>query len=288
MFEQTGRQMFMGLVAGVLLTAVAPVMAGDEAGYVMGKAQGEPVKTKYGECVKAKNQPKDKLYEECGDVVDSDGDGVTDDKDQCPNTPQGVKVDEKGCPLDSDGDGVPDYQDKCPNNTAREISAGVYTSGPRMGCPLDSDGDGVPDYRDKCPGTPAGASVDEDGCAKVVRDVRTTMDEQMVYFAFDKATLTAKGMQVLDNVATYIKRNDAYIKLVISEGHTDSVGTESYNKSLGLRRAKTVADYLIKKGVPSSLIETVSYGESRPVASNKTREGRAKNRRVEISIKMTK
>src|ERR1700690_2755146 len=86
--------------------------------------------------------------------VDSDGDGVVDSLDKCPNTPAGVKVDAQGCPLDSDGDGVPDYLDKCPNTPA-----GVKVDA--QGCPLDSDGDGVPDYLDKCPNTPAGTA---DGC----------------------------------------------------------------------------------------------------------------------------
>ena len=89
--------------------------------------------------------------------VDSDGDGVPDYLDKCPETPKGVKVDKDGCPVDSDGDGVPDYLDKCPGTPA-----GVKVD--KDGCPLDSDGDGVPDYLDKCPGTPAGVKVDKDGC----------------------------------------------------------------------------------------------------------------------------
>jgi len=92
-----------------------------------------------------------------GCPLDSDGDGVPDYLDQCPNTPAGVTVDAKGCPLDSDGDGVPDYLDKCPNTPA-----GVQVDA--TGCPLDSDGDGVPDYLDKCPNTPTGVKVDATGC----------------------------------------------------------------------------------------------------------------------------
>lgn len=88
---------------------------------------------------------------------DTDGDGVTDEKDTCPGTPKGVKVDKQGCPLDSDGDGVPDYLDKCPGTPK-----GVKVDG--MGCPVDTDGDGVPDYLDKCPGTPKDVKVDGVGC----------------------------------------------------------------------------------------------------------------------------
>ena len=89
--------------------------------------------------------------------VDSDGDGVPDAIDKCPDTPAGVKVDKDGCPIDSDRDGVPDYLDKCP-----DTPAGVKVD--KDGCPIDSDRDGVPDYLDKCPDTPAGVQVDKDGC----------------------------------------------------------------------------------------------------------------------------
>ena len=88
---------------------------------------------------------------------DDDRDGVKNRKDDCPDTPRGVKVDKRGCPLDSDGDGVPDYMDECP-----DTPLGVEVD--ERGCPLDSDGDGVPDYLDLCPDTPLGVEVDEHGC----------------------------------------------------------------------------------------------------------------------------
>ncbi|MEW6678906.1 MAG: OmpA family protein [Pseudomonadota bacterium] len=89
--------------------------------------------------------------------MDSDGDGVTDDKDRCPNTPAGAKVNASGCELDGDGDGVVDRLDKCPTTPpGRKVNA--------LGCELDSDADGVLDAQDKCPGTPAGAKVNAEGC----------------------------------------------------------------------------------------------------------------------------
>ena len=106
---------------------------------------------------------KERLFED-----DSDGDGVPDRLDQCPDTPRGVEVDAQGCPLDSDGDGVPDYMDQCPD-TPRGVQVDA------KGCPLDSDGDGVPDYMDKCPGTPKGTPVDVNGCPLV--GVRVEGDE---------------------------------------------------------------------------------------------------------------
>jgi len=117
--------------------------------------------------------------------VDSDGDGVPDRYDRCPNTPKGVKVDEFGCPIDSDKDGVPDYLDKCP-----DTPKGVQVD--KDGCPLDSDGDGVPDYLDKCPNTPAGAKVDKDGCP-------VDSDGDGVPDDLDKCPDTPAGVQVDEN-----------------------------------------------------------------------------------------
>jgi outer membrane protein OmpA-like peptidoglycan-associated protein len=103
------------------------------------------------------NTPKGVLIDENGCPLDTDGDGVPDYLDKCPQTLRGVKVDKTGCPLDSDNDGVPDYLDNCPNTPA-----GIAVD--RNGCPYDSDGDGVPDYLDKCPGTIPGTKVDSKGC----------------------------------------------------------------------------------------------------------------------------
>ncbi|MEC8918410.1 OmpA family protein [Salinicola salarius] len=200
------------------------------------------------------------------DVMDSDGDGVPDDRDQCPNTPAGVAVDAVGCPLDTDGDGVPDYMDQCPGTPAGvEVNA--------QGCPLDSDGDGVPDYQDQCPDTPAGAEVNSLGCVEdlVLRDVN---------FEFDSAQLTANAEAILDGVSEKLMTNDQLrIRL---EGHTDSVGPAAYNKELSQRRADSVKSYLVNKGFSADNITTIGYGEEQPVASNDTAEGRAQNRRVEL------
>lgn len=199
-------------------------------------------------------------------VGDSDGDGVPDDRDQCPNTPAGVAVDASGCPLDSDGDGVPDYMDQCPGTPAGvEVDA--------SGCPLDSDGDGVPDYMDQCPNTPAGAEVNALGCeADVVL--------QDVNFKFDSAQLTANAQQILNDVADKLQANEnVNVRL---EGHTDSVGSDAYNKDLSQRRADSVKEYLASRGISESRMQATGYGEEQPIASNSTREGRAENRRVEL------
>ena len=103
------------------------------------------------------NTPQGVLIDENGCPLDMDGDGVPDYLDKCPKTPLGAKVDKDGCPVDSDKDGVPDYLDKCPNTVAG-------TPVDKSGCPFDSDNDGIPDYLDKCPNTPEGIKVDKNGC----------------------------------------------------------------------------------------------------------------------------
>ena len=195
--------------------------------------------------------------------LDSDGDGVFDHLDKCPGTPAGVKVDSVGCPLDTDGDGVPDYLDKCPGTPA-----GVKVDS--VGCPLDTDGDGVYDYLDKCPGTPAGAKVNSDGCW-VLGDV---------LFDFDKSVIKADATPILDHVAVVLKNNPG-VKVSL-DGHTDSVGSDAYNMGLSKRRANAVKAYLVKKGIDASRLSTAGFGESKPVASNDTDQGRSLNRRVEI------
>ena len=92
-----------------------------------------------------------------GSEKDNDNDGIENNKDICPDTPEGIKVNEFGCPVDTDLDGIPDYLDQC-GNTPRNILVD------ENGCPLDSDGDNVPDYMDRCPDSPKGAIVDENGC----------------------------------------------------------------------------------------------------------------------------
>jgi outer membrane protein OmpA-like peptidoglycan-associated protein len=128
------------------------------------------------------NTPKGVIIDESGCPIDSDHDGVPDFQDKCPQTPAGVKVDKDGCPLDSDRDGVPDDLDKCPNTPF-----GVKVD--NNGCPLDSDGDGVPDYLDKCPNTPAGVKVDSTGCV-------LDSDGDGVPDYIDICPNTPKGVQV--------------------------------------------------------------------------------------------
>jgi outer membrane protein OmpA-like peptidoglycan-associated protein len=155
----------------------------------------------------------------------------------------------------------------------------------------DEDGDGVPDSRDKCPGTPHGVTVDANGCpppAPVVEEAVVVKEETIVirdvHFQFDKATLTESDKEVLNKIATRLKAEAPTAQLTVT-GHTDSVGSDTYNQKLSDKRAHSVVEYLIQEGVPrSSFVSVVGAGESQPVADNKTADGRAQNRRTEIKI----
>jgi OOP family OmpA-OmpF porin len=209
--------------------------------------------------------------------LDSDGDGVYDDVDDCPGTPKGARVDARGCPMDSDGDGVYDGLDKCPGTPKGAIVD-------KDGCPLDSDGDGVYDGLDKCPGTPPGTKVDADGCPvkkALFEPGKKKLVLEGVHFAIDKAVLTPDSYAILDRVAESLKDwPDVRVEV---GGHTDSTGTAAYNQDLSRRRAEAVRDYLIKKGIDGSRLEAKGYGETQPVADDGTSAGRAKNRRVELT-----
>ena len=199
--------------------------------------------------------------------MDSDGDGVMDDLDKCPNTPKGTIVDKNGCPLDKDGDGVSDDLDRCP-----DTPKGAMVD--QSGCPLDTDRDGVPDDLDKCPGTPRGAAVDTQGCA-----LKLSLH---INFDTDQAVIKPEFKSELEKAAAFIKAN-SNIPYVVLGGHTDSRGTDSYNQKLSERRAAAVRQELVENyGVDDKKIRSKGYGESRPVGDNSTKQGRAQNRRVEV------
>lgn len=282
MLKIAGQKVLVGLVAGALLNIASPVWAGSkDSGYLM-DSSGGPVLGGSG-CVMAPQHPKTP-FEVCGDgSADDDGDGVPNDKDKCPNTPKGVKVDADGCPADSDGDGVPDYLDACPNNTAEEISKGVDAKG----CPLDSDGDGVPDYRDKCPNTPPELinKVDADGCAPTGEVVRFEVVD--TFFDFDKATLKQGGKDALAKLAQQVVANAANVHKIMVVGHTDYIGSATYNQKLSERRAKSAADYMISQGVPANKVVVEGKGESE-AKQNATATERAKDRKVNVDVHMAK
>ena len=102
-------------------------------------------------------------------------------------------------------------------------------------------------------------------------------------FDFDKSVLKPAGKKSIDDAVAKMQRVD--VEMVIATGHTDSIGTDAYNQKLSERRATSVKEYMVSKGIPSAKITTLGKGETQPVATNKTKEGRAKNRRVDIEFK---
>jgi OmpA-OmpF porin, OOP family len=221
-----------------------------------------------------------------GCPLDSDADGVADYLDKCPGTPAGVAVDRNGCPLDSDADGVADYLDKCPGTPA-----GVAVD--RNGCPLDSDADGVPDYLDKCPRTPAGVKVDSRGCPQVIvsAEVKAASAARFcskpavlaINFDTDKTDIKSHYYDELKTVGDFL----TYFPNAKGEiaGHADVVGTKTHNLTLSQARADSVKQYIVETfGTDAARIGTKGYGFSKPVATNKTAAGRAKNRRIEANF----
>ncbi|WP_111497027.1 OmpA family protein [Marinobacter bohaiensis] len=210
--------------------------------------------------------------------VDTDNDGVTDDRDQCPGTPSGVGVDANGCEPDGDNDGVPNRLDECPNTPA---GASVNS----RGCELDSDNDGVVDSRDQCPNTTAGADVDETGCQGVMEEVETFTLEVM--FPTNSATIDDRYDDQLRRVADFLEEHPDTVVEV--GGHTDNTGAASYNQTLSQRRAEAVADRLVETlGVDADRVSARGYGEAEPIADNSTAQGRRENRRVEASVQMAR
>lgn len=145
---------------------------------------------------------------------------------------------------------------------------------------VDADGDGVCDNVDKCPGTPANVAVDAEGCTAVAEVVRVELD---VKFDFDKSVVKEESYSDIKSLADFMKQYPQTTTTV--EGHTDSVGPDAYNQKLSERRAKAVRNVLVDEyGVEGGRVDSVGYGETRPVADNATAEGRAINRRVEAEV----
>jgi outer membrane protein OmpA-like peptidoglycan-associated protein len=141
----------------------------------------------------------------------------------------------------------------------------------------DLDGDGVPNEKDKCPNTRPGAVVDLDGC-----EVEAVIALEGVHFDFDKSTLRPEAIVILNEAAGLLK-SQATVVVEIA-GHTDSIGTEEYNQGLSERRAQAVKDYLESQGITATRLTARGYGETQPIASNDTEDGRALNRRVEMIV----
>jgi OmpA-OmpF porin, OOP family len=259
-----------------------------------------------------------------GKAKDTDGDGVVDKKDKCPDTPAGVAVDVNGCPLDKDGDGIPDYKDECPdiaglaslNGCPDKDGDGIADAKDECpdaaglkkfnGCP-DTDGDGIPDAKDECPASAKGCAVDAKGCP-------LDTDKDGVIDCEDKCPTVAgekenKGCPVIkckdfDVSPVYFDFDKSKLRPegialldkfvtdlgdcknyeIVVNGHTCSIGSTKYNQGLSERRSQEVVKYLLAKGVNNAYIGAKGYGETQPAVPNTNEANRAKNRRAEIDL----
>jgi outer membrane protein OmpA-like peptidoglycan-associated protein len=254
--------------------------------------------------------------------VDSDGDGLLDPQDKCPNDPEDVDrfEDQDGCPdLDNDKDGLPDSADSCidePEDTDDFEDTD--------GCPdRDNDKDGVIDESDGCPLEPEDIDqfADDDGCVDPDNDRDGILDEadscrdkaedidgfedqdgcpeegggkvklgcgkieigDSVYFDTGKDTIQSRSFELLDQVSAVLASAKHITKVRVA-GHTDDKGNDKKNLELSKRRAASVVRYLTSHNIEADRLSSDGYGEAEPIASNKTAEGRAQNRRVEFQI----
>lgn len=218
---------------------------------------------------------------------DTDGDGYPDDIDLCPDEKEDGKPPrpDDGCPApkDRDGDGIPDDMDKCPDQP--EDKDGIQDAD---GCPeTDADNDGIPDKEDACPLLAGDKSPDpkKNGCKIHKNIVETESGVQLlepIQFDTGKSTIKKVSFPMLDEVVDVLKsRPDAHMGIY---GHTDSRGAREMNLSLSKDRAAAVVRYLVTKGISPNRLESDGFGPDKPIDTNETEEGRAKNRRVEFKI----
>ncbi|MCB9225123.1 MAG: OmpA family protein [Crocinitomicaceae bacterium] len=201
---------------------------------------------------------------------DTDNDGIFDYLDACPL--EAGPQENRGCPWpDTDGDGLLDKDDKCP-----------YNAGPPSndGCPYtDTDGDGVIDKEDECVNTPG--PKENKGCPQVDLEVLKRAFDNL-QFETAKAVILDVSYESLEDLAEYLVNNPDF-RLKIA-GHTDSQGEAQKNLILSKKRAEAVRDFLESRGVNTDRMIVQYYGEEKPVDTNDTPEGRARNRRVEMEV----
>lgn len=202
-------------------------------------------------------------------IPDTDKDGINDEADKCPTVAGVARY--AGCPIpDTDGDGVNDDLDKCPSQ------AGTAQTG---GCP-DRDNDGVIDSEDKCPDLAGPAN--NNGCPKM----EAKLNDQQIQFETGSTNLTAASKAIIKEGVKELNSADFKSATVVISGHADEVGSPEFdNQKLSENRAKAVKAEFVKNGLSADRITTIGYGDTKPIADNKTEEGRAKNRRVEFEVK---
>jgi OmpA-OmpF porin, OOP family len=238
---------------------------------------GDGIRDKFDQCPET---PPMVTVDEFGCPIDSDNDNVPDYADDCPNTPVNIPVDINGCPVDSDKDGIPDYLDLC-----RDTPNGVAVND--RGCPEDADDDGVPDFKDLCANTSVGTEVNKWGCPideKVYEPIQKTefILSGGINFEIGKSDLLNVAFPELQKVLKVMSDYpDTKWKI---EGHTDNTGKYEKNLELSKQRALSVYNYFVSNGIDKSRLLTNGYSSDYPVADNTSETGRALNRRVAIIL----
>ena len=227
---------------------------------------------------------------------DSDGDGVPDKKDHCPDLPGLIEL--NGCP-DSDGDGIPDRSDPCPSDAGLngqscpdsdndgltdDIDKCPSDYGPESngGCKLpDLDNDGVPNIDDRCPNESGLKKLN--GCPIIPQSLSSYLDNYgEIFFEFDSFKLNSSQIFNLSTLSNLLKKYN-YINLNI-DGHASYEGESSYNMILSNKRSNSVKGKLLKDGIKDIRLNLRSFGEEEPNYSDLPISEREKNRRVKISI----
>lgn len=228
---------------------------------------------------KCPNRAGSSLYAGC---PDTDGDGIDDSRDACPDI--SGPASNKGCPvettvdrsalqtIDTDGDGVVDSKDRCPGRPGLSIYDG---------CP-DSDGDGLDDSRDRCPNS--AGPVDTQGCPEVSASDRRILQIAMrsVQYESGSDAIKTESFNILRQIAEIMNRYPDFDLTI--EGHTDNQGQAVDNQRLSEERAKACYTFLLNSGVQDSRMTYRGFGEARPIANNETISGRTLNRRVEFAL----
>jgi len=217
---------------------------------------------------------------------DRDGDGYPDAVDKCPDLKEDGKRPHPsdGCPADADrdGDGIPDSEDACPD--VPEDKDGIQD---QDGCPEeDADNDGIPDAQDKCPTVPGHQAkiAEKNGCPSLIqfKDEGEIQLLEPIQFDTGKSTIKAVSYPILDEVVALLNsRKDLKIGVY---GHTDSVGADDMNLRLSKDRAAACVRYLVSKGIAAGRLQSEGFGETKPISTNETPDGRAKNRRTEFKV----
>jgi len=226
----------------------------------------------------------------CPPPPDGDGDGIADRLDACPTEPGVTNEDPKknGCPAptDADGDGITDDVDACPQ------VVGVTNEDPKKnGCPADADGDSILDADDACP-EEAGVKNEDprlNGCPPpdqtqhVIVTRKEIVITQKIEFAIGRSNIKQVSFGLVDEIAQVLKDHPEVLKVEV-QGHTDNTGSDDLNRRLSDARAKAVMAALVQRGVEKERLTAKGYGPDKPLASNDTDDGKAKNRRVQFEI----